>query len=218
MPSALPVLARFRVSPVALASSCHACDTGLRFPFSLYLRLYRRWIVESPRFTHLSAVPVVKAPACAFASRPRYRRRSVFGSPRMLILRHRLITVRVSSENRAIRFALAEPPDCSGCSPLASSFNRFPSRPGSFVVRRRRFGLFRVAPKLSSSADPYLLSRLAAVSASTAGSMITPWLNRTLHPRLAPRMNLRLQSGTNNPDLVSGALSIFICPSTIGRS
>jgi len=29
------------------------------------------------------------------------------------------------------------PPDCSGCPRLASSSNRFPSRPGSFVVRRR---------------------------------------------------------------------------------
>jgi len=216
-PSASPVSARFQVSPVALASSCYACDTGLRLPFVLYLRLYRRWIVESPRFSHLSAVPAVKAPACAFALRFRYRRRSVSGSPRMLILRHRLITFRVSSEKHAIRFASVEPLDCSSCSSLASSFDRFPSRPGSFVVRRRRFQLSRVAPKRSSSADPYLLPRLATVSASTAGSMITPWLNRTLHPRLAPRMNLRLQSGTNNPDLVSSALSIFIRLSTIGR-
>lgn len=38
-----------------------------------------------------SAVPVVKAPSCPVALRPRYRRRSVSGSPRILILRHRLM-------------------------------------------------------------------------------------------------------------------------------
>jgi len=91
----------------------------------------------------------------------------------------------------AIRFALVGSPDCSGHPPLASSIDQSPSRPESSIVRRRRFRLSRVAPKLSSSADPHLLPQVAPASAFTAGSMMSPWLNRTLHPRLAPRMNLR---------------------------
>ena len=86
----------------------------------------------------------------------------------------------------------------------------FPKSPWFLLAQRRRFRLSRVTPKLPSSADPYLLSQVAPASASTAGSMITPWLNRTLHPRLAPRMNLRYQSGTSIPDLISSALLIPI--------
>lgn len=78
----------------------------------------------------------------------------------------------------------------------------FPKSPWFLLAQRRRFRRSRVAPKLSSSADPYLLSQVAPASAFTARSMITPWLNRTLHPRLAPRMNLRYQSGTSIPDLI----------------
>lgn len=83
---------------MAHASPCSARDTDLRLPFVLYLRLDRRSIVESPRFSHPSAVPVVKAQGCPLASRPRYRRRSGSELPRFLILRHRLITVRVTSD------------------------------------------------------------------------------------------------------------------------
>jgi hypothetical protein len=89
----------------------------------------------------------------------------------------------------------------------------FPKSPWFPLAQRRRFRLSRVAPKLPSSADPHLLPQVAPVSASTAGSMITPWLNRTLHPRLAPWMNLRYQSGTSIPDLISSAILISICRS-----
>jgi len=98
MPSALPVSAGFQVAPVAPTSSCSACGIDLRLPLVPYLRLYRRWIVESPRFSHLSAVPAVKVPGCPFSSHFRYRRRSVSGSPRMLILRYRLTSFRVTSD------------------------------------------------------------------------------------------------------------------------
>lgn len=159
----------------------------------------------------------MKAPGCPFALRLRYRRRSGSELPRFLILRHRLITNPSRHGLRAIRFASLAPPDCSGCSRLASPPDFVSSRPETRFVRCRRFRLPRVAPKLSSSADPCLLPQVAPASASTAGSMITPWLNRTLHPRLAPRMNLRLQSGTNIPDLVSGALSISIRQFSVGE-
>jgi len=65
IPSAVLVSAGFRVAPVAPTSSCSAPDVGLGFPLVLHLRLYRRWIIESPRFSHLSAVPT-----CRFSSFP----------------------------------------------------------------------------------------------------------------------------------------------------
>ena len=64
MPSAVLVSAGFRVAPVAPTSSCSAPDVGLGFPLVLHLRLYRRWIIESPRFSHLSAVPTCQFPSC----------------------------------------------------------------------------------------------------------------------------------------------------------
>jgi hypothetical protein len=63
MPSAVPVSARFRVAPLP-ASSCSAPDVGLGFPLVLHLRLYRRWITESPRCSHLSAVPSCQPSSC----------------------------------------------------------------------------------------------------------------------------------------------------------
>jgi len=63
MPSAVPVSARFRVAPLP-ASSCSAPDVGLGFPLVLHLRLHRRWITESPRCSHLSAVPSCQPSSC----------------------------------------------------------------------------------------------------------------------------------------------------------
>jgi hypothetical protein len=157
-----------------------------------------------------SAVPVVKAPGCPFALHPRYRRRSVSGSPQMLILRPRLTSVPSRLGVPCHPVALVESPDRSVNSLRASSLKPFPKSPWFRFAQRRRFRPSRVAPKLPSSADPHLLSQVAPASASTAGSMITPWLNRTLHPRLAPWMNLRYQSGTSIPRLISSALLIPI--------
>lgn len=103
MPSALPVSAGFWVSPVAPTSSSVACDTVAQvaprtIPPALPVIDRRVASILSP-----SAVPVVKAPGCPFASRPRYRRRSVFRLPRMLILRHRLTFVPSRLGVRAIR-------------------------------------------------------------------------------------------------------------------
>jgi hypothetical protein len=152
----------------------------------------------------------VKAPGCPFASRPRYRRRSASESPQMLILRSRLTSVPSRLGVPCHPVALFE---VSGLLRLlASGFvaQSVPKSPWFVLAQRRRFRPPRVAPKLSSSADPHLLPQVAPASASTAGSMITPWLIRTLHPQLALRMNLRDQLGTNIPDLMSSALLISI--------
>ena len=106
-------------------SSCCASDTGLRLPLAPHLRLYRRWIVESPRFSHLSAVPGVKVPGCPFPSHFRYRRRSVFGLPRMLILRHRLMGCPSYLGSLTIRFASVDSPSFPGASSLATAIDHF---------------------------------------------------------------------------------------------
>jgi hypothetical protein len=41
-----------------------APDVGLGFPLILHLRLYRRSIIESPRFSHPSAVPSCRSSSC----------------------------------------------------------------------------------------------------------------------------------------------------------
>jgi len=136
MPSAPPVSTRFQVSLVAPASSSCARNTGLGLPRALYLRLYRRWIVESPRFSHLSAVPAVKVPSCPGSSHFRYRRRSVPGLPRMLILRHRLMGCPSHLGSLTIRFASIASPSFPGSSIFATTFNQFPGCPKSWVSCR----------------------------------------------------------------------------------
>jgi len=83
-----------------------------------------------------SAVPVVKASSRPDALRPRYRRRSVSGSPRMLILRHRLMGCPSYLGSRTFRFASLESPDRSGYPALATPINQFPGRPKSWVSQR----------------------------------------------------------------------------------
>jgi hypothetical protein len=78
-----------------------------------------------------SAVPVVKAPGCPFALRPRYRRRSASESPQMLILRSRLTSVPSRLGVPCHPVALFESPDCSVDSLQTSSIDQSPSRPGS---------------------------------------------------------------------------------------
>jgi len=161
IPSALPVSVRFRVSPVAPASSCSARDVGLGFPLALHLRLYRRWIIELPRFSHLSAVPSCQSPSCpepqpfgiADDSSPESPRTSNPPAPNDGYPSY------VGS--RTFRFALVRSPGRPEFLPWLRRSTNFQValNLGSFAVRR--FTLLRVAPNLGSSADPYLLPRVA---------------------------------------------------------
>jgi len=136
IPSAVLVSARFRVSPVAPAPSCNARDVGLGLPLVLHLRLYRRWIIESPRFSHPSAVPNCQTSSCpesqpfgvADDSSPKLPRTSnppapIDGYPSYL-------------GSRTIRFALVEGPSCPGSPPLATAIDQFPGCPKSWVSHR----------------------------------------------------------------------------------
>jgi hypothetical protein len=79
----------------------------------------------------------------------------------MLILRHRLMDVRVSSDRSpsgSPRWNLRIAPDIPLWLRCSTNF-QVALNLGSLSVRR--FGLSRVTPKLTSSADPYLLPRVA---------------------------------------------------------
>ena len=148
-------------SPRCLLPSSSAPDVGLGFPLVLHLRLYRRWIIESPRFSHLSAVPSCQSSSCpepqpfgiADDSPPRLPQTSnppapIDGYPSYL-------------GSRTIRFALVEAPSYPGSSPRLRQLTNFQVALNLGSLTVRRFTTHRVAPNLGSSADPYLLPRVA---------------------------------------------------------
>ena len=132
--------------------------------------------------------------------RLRYRRRSVSaGHPEILILRHRLTTVRVTSD----RAPSGSPQLILRVAPVPLPWLRrrdqFPGCPKSRVSSPFADSLRFESPRTSVPQLTRICFTGCPASASAAGSMMSPWLNRTLHPRFAPRMNLRFQSGHNNP-------------------
>lgn len=151
MPSALLILARCWVSPVALASSCSARDVGLRLPLVLHLRLHRQWTIELPRFSHFSALPTCQSSSCP-ESRP-------FGiaddsSSRLPRIQNPPVPAdRYPSYlgSRTIRFALVASPGCPGHPPLATAIDQFPGCPKSRVSRRSPISL------ASSRPEPWFL-------------------------------------------------------------
>jgi len=164
MPSTVLVSARFRVAPVSPAFSCSAPDVELGFPLVPHLRLYRRWIIESPRFSHLSAVPscwFLSCPKPSHSVSPTIRRP---GCPKLRILRHRLMDIRVTSDHAPSGspwLNLRVAPDTLLWLRQLTNF-QVALNLGSLAVRR--FSSLRVAPNLGSSADPYLLPRVAPLS------------------------------------------------------
>jgi len=78
---------------------------------------------------------------------------------------------------------------------LAPPTDRAPYRHGASAFRRCRLTEFRFAPKRCPSAVAVSVSSGLPDSALTAGSVMNPSCPRTLHPRLTPLMNLRVQSG-----------------------
>jgi hypothetical protein len=125
MPSAVLVSAGFRVAPVAPTSSCSAPDVGLGFPLVLHLRLYRRWIIESPRFSHLSAVPT-----CQFPSRPEPQPFGIADDSPPELPRASNPPAPIDGYpsylgSRTIRFALVRSPSCPGHLPSATAIDLF---------------------------------------------------------------------------------------------
>jgi len=184
------------------------------FPVHCIFRPCRRSIIELPRLSYpsvpptrqLRVSPLPRSFGCA--SRRRFQvfpgpcifrlyRQRIFELPR--ISRSSVppvLELSVSLELRSSRLLL---PTCAWVSPRASSSGL-------------ALGLsFRVAPASLSlgvgwwipefprfshpPAPPSLRLQVSLIPASTAGSMIGSRSSRTLHPRLSPRMNLRIQSG-----------------------
>jgi len=164
MTSAVPVSAGFRVSPVAPTSSCSARDVGLGFPLALHLRLYRRWIIESPRFSHLSAVP-----SCQFPSCPEPQPFGIADDPSPRLPRTPNPPAPTDGYpsypgSRTFRFALVASPSCPGSSSLAATIDQFPGCPKSRVFRRSPIRLASSCPEPWFLGCPYLLPRVAPLS------------------------------------------------------
>ena len=147
MPLTLPVSARFRVAPVAPASSCSACDEGLGLPLVLHLRLYRRWIIESPRHSHHSAVPTYRV-----SSFPKSRPFGIADDSQSEL--PRTLNPPAPTDgypsylgSRTTRFALVESPGCPGHSPSATAIDQFPGRPKSWVSHRSPIPLASSCPE-----------------------------------------------------------------------
>ncbi len=70
---------------------------------------------------------------------------------------------------------------------------RSPGFPGPVAPRLYRLAGLRVSPQIVPSGGAAVRLRVAPTPASTAGSMVTPNSNRTLHPPAEPGMNLRLE-------------------------
>lgn len=136
MPSAVLVSTRCRVSPVAPASSCSAPDVGLEFPLILHLRLYRRWIVESPRFSHLSAVP-----SCWSLSCPKSQPFGIADDSQSKLPQTSNPPAPIDGYpsylgSRTTRFALVRSPSYPGRLTLATAIDQFLGRPKSRVSHR----------------------------------------------------------------------------------
>jgi hypothetical protein len=197
-----------RVSP-ALHLSASPCDELSGFP-ELSSSGCRRWFLEFPQVPHPSALPssnlrvspalllkhrlsmiprvspVPRSSGCAgdgsssfHESRilQRYWRRKAPGFPESSLLQHRLsMSLRVSPDTAS-----------SGCAD-----GEFPGIPGSRSIGCAVWSVSG-SPRLPHPpAAPSMRTQASLNPAQTVGSMMTPHLNRTLHPRARPRMNLRL--------------------------
>jgi len=132
----LPVSARFRVAPVALTFSCSACDVGLGSPLVLHLRLYRRWIIESPRCSHHSAVPTSRSSGFPKSQPFGIADDSPSELPQTLNPPAPIDGYPSYLGSHTIRFALVESPGCPGHSSLATAIDQFPGCPKSWVSHR----------------------------------------------------------------------------------
>jgi len=122
--------------PGAPAFSRGACDEGLGLPLVLHLRLDRRWIIESPRCSHHSAVPTYRT-----SSFPESRPFGIADDswselPRTLNPPAPIDGYPSCLGSRTIRFALVESPSCPGHSSSATAIDQFPGCPKSWVFHR----------------------------------------------------------------------------------
>jgi hypothetical protein len=147
--------------PRWLAFSCPACDVGLGSPLVLHLRLYRRWIIESPRCSHHSAVPTGRSSGFPKSQPFGIADDSPSELPQTLNPPAPIDGYPSHLGSHTIRFASVELPSCPGHSPLLRRSTNFQVALNLGSLTVRRFPALRVAPNLGSSADPRLLPRVA---------------------------------------------------------
>lgn len=138
-------------SPRSLTFSCSACDEGLGLPLVPHLRLYRRWIIESPRRSHHSAVPTYRSSGFPNSQPFGIADDSLFELPRTLNPPAPIDGYPSCLGSRTIRFALVESPSCPGHSSSATAIDQFPGCPKSWVFRRSPI------PRLSSCPENWIL-------------------------------------------------------------
>jgi len=122
--------------PRWLAFSCPACDVGLGSPLALHLRLYRRWIIESPRCSHHSAVPTGRSSGFPKSQPFGIADDSPSELPQTLNPPAPIDGYPSYLGSHTIRFALVESPGCPGHSSLATAIDQFPGCPKSWVSHR----------------------------------------------------------------------------------
>jgi hypothetical protein len=185
-------------SPRFFSSSCNASDVGLRLPLVLHLRLYRRWDLQVA--PNLSSFGGADCPTFGFPLRSvlRYRRRSAFLVP--LCRFPQIANLPAPAGGR---------PSFPGVAPSVFAIVESSGRPESSSLARRRAN-FKVALNLRSLGVAVGLifesPRISFLQLCRLCILRLPrfriygWVDdespacpRTLHPRLAPRMNLRVQ-------------------------
>jgi len=114
-------------------------------------RIFRRCRAASPRVApspSLSVSPTIRRPGC----------------PKLRILRYRLIDIRVASDHAPSGSPWLNPRVAPGTPPWLRQSTNFQVALNLGSLAVRRFTSPRVAPNLGSSADPYLLPRVAPLS------------------------------------------------------
>jgi len=125
--------------PRFLTPSCRASGVGFGFPLGPHLRLHRRWIFESPRISHPSAVPTDQLTGLpqvfSLSVSPTIHSPSC---PASWIFRYRLMDPRVASVRAPSGCAFRESPGCPASPLPATSIDQFPGCPKSRVSQRCR--------------------------------------------------------------------------------
>jgi len=140
-----------RTQMAVLAFSCLACDEGLGLPLALHLRLYRRWLIESPRCSHHSAVPTYRSSSFLKSQPFGIADDSLSELPRTLNPPAPIDGYPSYLGSRTIRFALVQSPSCPGHLPSAAAIDQFPGCPKSWVSHRSPI------PRASSFPESWIL-------------------------------------------------------------
>ena len=142
------LLQRLRCRTSGFPSSCISGFAGDGSSSRPDARIFRRCRVASPRVApsiSLSVSPTIRRPGC----------------PELRILRHRLMDIRVTPDHAPTGLPWLNLRVAPDLLPRLRQLTNFQVALNLGSLAVRRFTAFRVAPNLSSSADPYLLPRVA---------------------------------------------------------